>query len=247
MADYLSNSKRKFVERWKKSVDHYTTKGHLCKVTITDVPPENEGVISPCSERSMSRASHSPLPTESSSHFPLIHHTYIRNGFNGKYLKDINHKNGEKLRLRLPPSPNGMLVHNPPEVHAPWFLYNFQKPEGNVERNDAAHSKELNRIGKKSSKLAKEIFEKYNMKSDSQNTLPGKHIYNGFQQLSMPWRNKTFLTLPVRLNGSIRMKNAKYLDSDQISISSQNADFGSNVTVVSSETRSDFGDWQDGE
>ena len=55
MADYLSSSKRNFVERWKKSVDHYTTKGHLCKVTITDVPPERDGVISPCSERSVSR------------------------------------------------------------------------------------------------------------------------------------------------------------------------------------------------
>ena len=55
MADYLSSSKRNFVERWKKAVDHYTTKGHLCKVTITDVPPERDGVISPCSERSVSR------------------------------------------------------------------------------------------------------------------------------------------------------------------------------------------------
>lgn len=244
MADYLSNSKRNFVERWKKSVDHYTTKGHLCKETITDVPPERDGVISPCSERSLSMTSHSPLPTEGSSHFPIIHHTYIRNGFDAKHLKRNNH---EKRRLRLPPSPKGMLVHHPPEVHRPWFLYDIRNPEVNAERPDVAHSKEFNGIGKKSSKLAKEIFDKYNMKSDSQNTLPGKHIYNGFQQLSMPWRNKTFLTLPVRLNGSIRMKNAKYLDSDQISISSQNADFGSNVSVMSSETLSDFGDWQEGD
>ena len=193
------------------------------------------------------QTSHSPIPTEGFSHFPVIHHTYIRNGFDANNLKGRNHKNGEKRRLKLPPSPNGMLVHHPPEVHTPWFLYDFRKPEINAERPELAHANELNGIGKKSSKLAKEIFDKYNMKSDSQNTLPGKHIYNGFQQLSMPWRNKTFLTLPVRLNGSIRMKNAKYLDSDQISISSQNADFGSNVSVMSSEPLSDFGDWQGGE
>ena len=190
------------------------------------------------------QAPHSPVPNESSSHFPVIRHEYVRNGFDAKYRRSINHKNGEKRRLKLPPSPNGMLVHNPPEVHAPWFLYDFRNGENNADRTDAVHSKELNGIGKKSSKLAKEIFDKYNMKSDSQNTLPGKHIYNGFQQLSMPWRNKTFLTLPVRLNGSHWMKNAKYLDSDQLSISSQNADFGSNVSEIGSEPLSDFGGWQ---
>lgn len=224
---------------------HYITNGGLCKVTITDVPPEVEGAITPSSEHSRSMASHSPLPAEIAEHFPAIRQT--ESLFDRKGHQQIRKTNSGRNKLRLPPSPNGMLVHNGPDINKSLLLNTLPKHANEFASNnkhpDADTTKDTKKISKKSSKVAKEIFDKYNMKSEAHNMLPGKHIYNGFQQLSMPWRNKTFLTLPIRFNGNIRMKNAKYLDSDQLSISSRNIDFNSNVSVVCSE----FDDWAGGE
>lgn len=62
-------------------------------------------------------------------------------------------------------------------------------------------------ITRRSSKLAREIYEKYNMKSATQSTLPGKTTINGMDQYSMPWRNKTFLSLPLRFNGNLQNRS----------------------------------------
>ena len=150
--------------------------------------------------------------------------------------------------MRLPPSPNGMLVHNQPQINASWVINTTQTIENNfaVIKNgpELTESMKLKAIGRKSSKLAKEIFDKYNMKSESQNMLPGKHMYNGFQQFSMPWRNKTFLTIPLSYNSSNRLKNRNQLESDHISISSMNVSFSSNGSMDTSDSRSEFDVWE---
>ena len=52
MADLLSHSKKKYIEKWRKSVGIYLKNGDLCKVTITDVPPDRDGSITPQSVKS---------------------------------------------------------------------------------------------------------------------------------------------------------------------------------------------------
>lgn len=74
------------------------------------------------------------------------------------------------------------------------------------ELPDVTDTKDITR---RSSKLAREIYEKYNMKSTTSNTLPGKTTINGMEQYCMPWRNKTFLSLPLRFNGNIPQRHTR--------------------------------------
>lgn len=156
MADPLSHSKRKFIERWRKSVGHYITNGGLCKVTITDVPPEVEGAITPSSEHSRSMASHSPLPAEIAEHFPAIRQT--ESLFDRKGHQQIRKTNSGRNKLRLPPSPNGMLVHNGPDINKSLLLNTLPKHANEFASNnkhpDADTTKDTKKISKKSSKVA---------------------------------------------------------------------------------------------
>ena len=89
---------------------------------------------------------------------------------------------------------------------------------------------------RRSSQIAKEIYERYNMQSRS-NTL------TSMNQFTMPWRNKTFLTLPVRFNDSARRKHIKDLAREKTSMSSRKETLSN--SVLTNESRIKFYDWEE--
>ena len=158
----------------------------------------------------------------------------------------------EIARTVLPPSPNGLLVQNGgPEVNIivdrksntlRTIENNFNSENERLIENDSKDDCTKEQLGRsRSSKLAKEIFDKYNMKSQP-NIMPIKPIPNGIDQYSMPWRNKTFLTLPVRFNDNVRRKQMKYLAREKTSMSSRKDDLSS--SLLTSESRPNFHDWE---
>lgn len=116
-----------------------------------------------------------------------------------------------RARTTLPPSPNGVVVQNGLDLHQAYKRRTsaMKATESNMTKPDFVEVLDNKDTTRKSSKLAREIYEKYNMKSKTHNALPGKQTINGFDQYSMPWRNKTFLSLPLRFNGTIQQKNDK--------------------------------------
>ena len=89
---------------------------------------------------------------------------------------------------------------------------------------------------RRSSQIAKEIFDKYNMQSRSQTA-------TSISQFSMPWRNKTFLTLPVRFNDSARRKQIKFLSRGKTSLSSRKDTLSS--SMLTNESRANYRDWEE--
>ncbi|XP_045166645.2 uncharacterized protein LOC123530026 [Mercenaria mercenaria] len=126
-----------------------------------------------------------------------------------KSKSDRSRDSLSRARTTLPPSPNGVVVQNGMDLHQAYkrrtsAMKANNNPMVNTELPEVQDNKDTTR---KSSKLAREIYEKYNMKSKTHNALPGKQTVNGFEQYSMPWRNKTFLSLPLRFNGTVNHKN----------------------------------------
>ena len=114
-------------------------------------------------------------------------------------------------RPTLPPSPTGFVVQNGSDLHQAYKKRTSAMRSTGIQQNtselpDVCDTKEVTR---RSSKLAREIYEKYNMKSATNSTLPGKTTINGMDQYCMPWRNKTFLSLPLRFNGNIHNRNLR--------------------------------------
>lgn len=246
MSELLSNSKRKYIENWRQSVCQHMESGTICKVTISEMTPEPAGYIGgyikPSNEHVKAMASRSPPPaTEniSPSHLPAVKFGYSHGNDDAKkHIKHIHVKHYEISRTVLPPSPNGMLVQNG----------GSEKTRSRDQKSSTLRAIENNvnidtdtkEHATRSAQLAREIYDKYNMKSRVQTTLPGKHIYSGMDQFSMPWRNKTFLTLPVRFNESAKRKQMKYLARERTSLSSRKDDLSS--SLLTNESRYNFRD-----
>ena len=180
---------------------------------------------------------------EVNGYLPVIRPSRFQDALKISDKKNGAFNGGTPAHVRLPPSPNGVLVHKQQDINASWMVSKHHaEPVSNI-----SETKNFKEIGKKSNKLAKEIFDKYNMKSESQNMLPGKHVYNGFQQFTMPWRNKTFLTIPLSFNSGKRLKNISYMDNDQVSVTSMNVDFSSNASIASTDSGFQFENWEGGE
>jgi len=151
-----------------------------------------------------------PAVKFSYSHVP---EDVIRNSDSSK--RDAFHSRvgtGTGTLATLPPSPNGHATQHATDLHRAYkqrtsgmratssnvVKKTTELPEVNLESKD---------LTRRSSKLAKEIYDKYNMKNKSHNFLsPGKPVQNGYEQYAMPWRNKTFLTLPLRFNNTDRTR-----------------------------------------
>ena len=199
------------------------------------------------------QTSRTPPPSSenvSPCYLPAVKFGYSHGGNDIK--KHHKHRHSEyhdTIKTVLPPSPNGLLVQNGgPEVNVTYdrksntlrtIDYNrISDTERPVEKDSIETKKQP---GRKSSKLAKEIFDKYNMKSQTHNLLD-KQLSNGIEQYSMPWRNKTFLTLPVRFNDNVRKKQMKYLVREKTSLSSRKDDLSS--SLITSASRHHFHDWE---
>lgn len=255
MSELLSSSKRKYIENWRQSVCQHMESGTICKVTISEMTPEPAGYIGgyikPSNEHVKAMASRSPPPASentSPSHLPAVKFGYSHGTEDAKkHNKHRNVRHYEISRTVLPPSPNGMLIQNggseKPTSHDR-KLSTLRAIENNVnidtERQDVADSKDTKEHATRSAQLAREIYNKYNMKSRVQTTLPGKHMYSGMDQFTMPWRNKTFLTLPVRFNESAKRKQMKYLARERTSLSSRKDDLSS--SLLTNESRYNFRD-----
>lgn len=114
-----------------------------------------------------------------------------------------------RARTTLPPSPNGIVVQNGMDIHQAYKRRTsaMRAIENNMAHTELPEMHDNKDLTRKSSQLAREIYEKYNMKSKTHNALPGKQMINGFEQYTMPWRNKTFLSLPLRFNGTLQQKS----------------------------------------
>ena len=150
-------------------------------------------------------------PTLPSVKFSYSHGQEELAKHNNRSRSDRSRDSLSRARTTLPPSPNGCVVQNGMDLHTAYK----RRTSAMKANNKNFVTKELPEVPdnkdtmRKSSKLAREIYEKYNMKSKTHNALPGKHTYNGFEQYSMPWRNKTFLSLPLRFNGSTNMNTRR--------------------------------------
>lgn len=160
-----------------------------------------------------------------------------------KQNKEKNMKNHETSRTLLPPSPNGMLVQSGgPEnvIYSDRRSNALKAIENKVGADppldDTDDFKEIKVYTRKSSQLAKEIFDKYNMNSRG-------HNMNGLNQFSMPWRNKTFLTLPIRFSESARRKHSRHIVREKTSLSSRKDVFSSSMQT-SNESRYRSRDWE---
>lgn len=135
-------------------------------------------------------------------------HTADENSHRKSKAEKSREKHGQSRQgTTLPPSPNGFAVQNGVDTH-----HTYKRRSSSMRTSGLQTGSELPEvtdtkdITRRSSKLAREIFEKYNMKSATQTTLPSRPTINGMEQYSMPWRNKTFLSLPLRFNGNIQQR-----------------------------------------
>lgn len=206
-SEKLSSSKRCFIESWRESVSVHMTNGNICNVTVEDMMHEpailspRSGILSPI--HSSVKFSYNHANDDVNSHCSKLK----SNGLE----KDRSLRN--KTRTTLPPSPNGVLVQNGLDIK---HSYKQRTSAMRATKNDCVAEEPLkrnnpNEYTRKSSLLAREMFEKYNMKSKTHNMLEqvGKNSANGYEQFSMPWRNKTFLSLPLRFNGNAHRKDSR--------------------------------------
>ena len=197
------------------------------------------------------QATRSPQPTSeniSPSHLPTVKFGYSHGSEELKKSHKSRSAKHEVSRTILPPSPNGMLVQNgAKEKHnALDRKSNTLKTLDNNVRYNNEHVivdpqnnivDETEDRPRRSSQIAKEIYDRYNMQSRS-------NTFTNMNQFSMPWRNKTFLTLPVRFNDSARRKHIKQLARDKTSLSSRKETLSS--SVLTNESRIKFYDWDEG-
>ncbi|XP_052781003.1 uncharacterized protein LOC128217711 [Mya arenaria] len=207
----LTSAKRRYIESWRQSVSVFMEAGNICKVTVGDVTPEPKDVskwpnIEPTRP---SRIEHSPAQEMASPTLPAVKFSYSH------VPDDVirQHQRQEKClhrvqtdsRSTLPPSPNGFAVQNGHDLQQSYKRRTsaMRATSSTVKMELPDVVQDTKDVTTKSSKLAREIYEKYNMKNKSHNLLtPGKNTQNGIEHYSMPWRNKTFLTLPLRFNGT---------------------------------------------
>ncbi|XP_060556777.1 uncharacterized protein LOC132717351 [Ruditapes philippinarum] len=211
----LSTNKRRFLENWRQNVSVFMENGNICRVTVGEVTPEPYGDTTKWQNAEnmkaltgeMSPRGEMASPTLPSVKFSYSHGQEELAKQNNRIRSDRSRDSLSQARTTLPPSPNGVVVQNGMDLHTAYK----RRTSSMKANNKIAVNKELPEVTdnkdttRKSTRLAREIYEKYNMKSKTHNALPGKHTYNGFEQYSMPWRNKTFLSLPLRFNGSTNM------------------------------------------
>lgn len=254
MSELLSNTKKKYIENWRQSVCQHMESGTICRVTISEMTPEPGGYITsyikPSKEHEKAMATRSSQPSSenvSPSHLPTVKFGYSHGNDELKKKHKQRNTKPDISRTILPPSPNGMLVQNG-GGDKPTTLdrksNTLRTIDNNIHYNkeqDKPDSKETNADEtedrpRRSSQIAKEIYERYNMQSRS-NTL------TSMSQFTMPWRNKTFLTLPVRFNDSARRKHIKQLAREKTSMSSRKETLSS--SVLTNESRIKFYDWDE--
>ncbi|KAL4226677.1 hypothetical protein ACF0H5_014657 [Mactra antiquata] len=251
MMDNLSSTKRKFIENWRQNVSVFMENGNICRVTIAELTPEPESVKWPSAEHTKAMQGEISPRTEmasptlpsvkfSYSHAPDEHRTASRQQTRSKSDKS---RNGMvRTSTTLPPSPNGVVVQNGMDIHQAYKRRTSamraieNNMASNAETPEVSNNKDLTR---RSSRLAREIYEKYNMKSNTHNALPGRNTVNGFDQYSMPWRNKTFLSLPLRFNGTNQQRNDR-LTKQKTFYNGANYDVDDSYNDLH-----DFGDWKD--
>lgn len=220
--DHLSSSKRRFIENWRQNVSMFMENGNICRVTIGEVTPEPAGDTTRWHNAENLRAptgEMSPRGSMTSPSLPAVKFSYshaqeelARQQTKGKIDKS---KDGlSRSKTTLPPSPNGVIVQNGMDIHQAYkrrtsAMRSASNTIGNSEITEVQDNKESTDTTRKSSKIAREIYEKYNMQSSTHNALLNKRNNNGYEQFSMPWRNKTFLSLPLRFNGSIQKKDTR--------------------------------------
>lgn len=197
--------------------------GNICRVTIAQLTPEPDDSPKWATPDSKIVADLSPRGDMASPTLPVVRFPYSHVNENAiaastslsRRRSDRNNHN--HIRTVLPPSPNGVIVQNGKDVNA------FRQRRDSLVLQSTENEFGDNDDNKKSKQLAKEIYEKYNMKSATHNMLPGKsRNVNGIEQYCMPWRNKTFLTLPLRFNGNINKKRNTNLTREKSYLSEIN-------------------------
>ncbi|KAH3817147.1 uncharacterized protein LOC127880987 [Dreissena polymorpha] len=221
MFDTLTSSKRRYIETWRQSVSAFMETGNICKVTIGDVTPEPTSETRITSDTRWSHSDHSRSPAETSSRqemaspsLPAVKFSYshVPDHVTRQYRRDKAPVTRDRTfsLTSLPPSPpNGFAVQNGTDLHQAYKRRTsaMRAATSNITSELPDVTRDGKDVTRKSSMLAREIYEKYNLKNKSQNLLSvGKSNPNGIEQFSMPWRNKTFLTLPLRFNGTAQQK-----------------------------------------
>ncbi|KAK3610506.1 hypothetical protein CHS0354_008934 [Potamilus streckersoni] len=205
----LSSSKRKFIETWQKEVSEYMKEGNICRVVVAPVTPDNKDDDVITNNESKLKAlfekpdtfngTFRPTQKKDSQETLPYFNVYDTEKNVEKALHDYItiETNGRKSNGSRRQHSGGRWSGNKYSSGEPVIVNDYFDPKAILQ------SKENKKYKRKSSKTAKEIYEKYtSIDPNYMDTQLNHHRRPPTLLSQIPWRTKTFLELPFRFSNS---------------------------------------------